>query len=80
VKVGDKITLKVGLQDPSMAQPVQDRTVSPCCSQALVTNMAEYATVIGDLRVVTPEKSHCRWRSAAPLPPASDYRWEGPLS
>src|ERR1700731_3449251 len=25
VKVGDKITLKVGLQDPSMAQPVQDR-------------------------------------------------------
>jgi hypothetical protein len=26
VKVGDKITLKVGLQDPSMAQPVQDRT------------------------------------------------------
>lgn len=26
VKVGDKITLKVGLQDPSMAQPFQDRT------------------------------------------------------
>jgi hypothetical protein len=25
VKVGDKITIKIGLQDPSMAQPVQDR-------------------------------------------------------
>lgn len=48
------------------------------CSRPVVTNMAEYARVSGSPGG-NPEKSPCRWRSAATLPPASDCRREGPL-